>query len=287
MVVKTKIELINGQQLCYESTLVRSVLNNNGLQFYLIQPFLQEPHLSPYTQALMKRRGRFGYLESWEYRMVTTYDVHFYASYAIASLWPDLELTIQAEFTDQVGHSAEKEIRFHMEGDKAPLKSRARVPHDLGNPAQDPWLLTNAYVMHDTGKWKDLNLKFVLTSWRDYVILTEKNRKFLDHVYPAVKLLINDTLDCWDQDRDGMIENFGKADQTYDAWQMEGVSALRATIYELNVCKFGDGKMGAVNGMRPDGTLDRARDSLMANQLCGIWDNSKPEKAFDAYVYMR
>ncbi|CAJ0961400.1 unnamed protein product, partial [Mesorhabditis belari] len=310
----------------------------------------EEPHLSPYTQALMKRHGRFGYLESWEYRMVTTYDVHFYASYAIASLWPDLELTIQAEFTDQVGHSAEKEIRFHMEGDKAPLKSRARVPHDLGNPAQDPWLLTNAYVMHDTGKWKDLNLKFVLTSWRDYVILTEKNRKFLDHVYPAVKLLINDALDCWDQDRDGMIENFGKADQTYDAWQMEGVSAycgslwlgaLRvaeamaeecgdiessiryhqtlvkakqvfidklwngayfnfcersksrdsvmadqlcgiwflqscspemaaelvptekvskalATIYELNVCKFGDGKMGAVNGMRPDGTLDRA-----------------------------
>ncbi|CAJ0945869.1 unnamed protein product, partial [Mesorhabditis belari] len=118
-----------------------------------------------------------------------------------------------------------------MEGDKAPLKSRARVPHDLGNPAQDPWLLTNAYVMHDTGKWKDFNLKFVLTSWRDYVILTKKNRKFLDHVYPAVKLLINDALDCWDQDRDGMIENFGKADQIYDAWQMEGVSVYCESLW--------------------------------------------------------
>ncbi|CAJ0917891.1 unnamed protein product, partial [Mesorhabditis belari] len=149
-----------------------------------------EPHLSPYTQALMKRHGRFGYLESWEYRMVTTYDVHFYASYAIASLWPDLELTIQAEFTGQVEHSAEKEIRFHMEGDKAPLKSRARVPHDLGNPY--PWY---AYVMHDTGKWKDLNLKFVLTSWREYVILTEKNRRFLDHVYPAVKMEVQEGME--------------------------------------------------------------------------------------------
>ncbi|CAJ0922003.1 unnamed protein product, partial [Mesorhabditis belari] len=276
---------------------------------------VREPHLSPYTQALMKRHGRFGYLESWEYRMVTTYDVHFYASYAIASLWPDLEFFGPFKRNSLI---------------------KARVPHDLGNPAQDPWLLTNAYVMHDTGKWKDLNLKFVLTSWH--------------HVYPVVKLLINDALDCWDQDRDGMIENFGKADQTHDAWQMEGVSAycgslwlgaLRvavamaeecgdiessiryhqtlvkakqvfidklwngayfnfcersksrdsvmadqlcgiwflqscspemaaelvptekvskalATIYELNVCKFGDGKMGAVNGMRPDGTLDRA-----------------------------
>ncbi|CAJ0945901.1 unnamed protein product, partial [Mesorhabditis belari] len=38
----------------------------------------------------------------------------------------------------------------------------------------------------------------------------------------------------------------------------EKVSKALATIYELNVCKFGDGKMGAVNGMRPDGTLDRA-----------------------------
>ncbi|CAJ0948088.1 unnamed protein product, partial [Mesorhabditis belari] len=245
-----------------------------------------------------------------------------------------------------------KRFAFTWKEDKAPLKSRARVPHDLGNPAQDPWLLTNAYVMHDTGKWKDLNLKFVLTSWRDYVILMEKNRKFLDHVYPVVKLLINDALDCWDQDRDGMIENFGKAEQTHDAWQMEGASAycgslwlgaLRvaearaeecgdiessiryhqtlvkakqvfidklwngayfnfcersksrdsvmadelcgigflqscspemaaelvptkkvskalATIYELNVCKFGDGKMGAVSEMRPDGTLDRGEN---------------------------
>lgn len=27
----------------------------------------------------------------------------------------------------------------------------------------------------------------------------------------------------WDRDGDGMIENFGAADQTYDAWKMVGV----------------------------------------------------------------
>lgn len=35
--------------------------------------------------------------------------------------------------------------------------------------------------------------------------------------------LIEEGLSSWDKDGDGMIENFGKADQTYDAWQMEGV----------------------------------------------------------------
>jgi non-lysosomal glucosylceramidase len=31
-------------------------------------------------------------------------------------------------------------------------------------------------------------------------------------------------------------------------------------IHELNVCDFGDGLMGAVNGMRPDGTIDRSSE---------------------------
>ncbi|CAH04764.1 Non-lysosomal glucosylceramidase [Caenorhabditis elegans] len=308
-----------------------------------------ETHLSHYTKDKMKEIGRFGYLESWEYRMVNTYDVHFYASFALAELWPELEITIQSEFTDQVYHSIEKPTRFHMEGDWANVKTASRVPHDLGNPADEPWIATNAYVMHDTGKWKDLNMKYVLTSWRDYVVLSNEHEDFLFHTWPAVRMIMLEALENWDQDGDGMIENFGKADQTYDAWQMEGVSAycgslwlasLRVaiemaglmkddetqqlfrntlekakkvfidtlwtgtyfrfcersrsretvmadqlcgywflqsvspeladellpnhmvrsaldTIYRLNVCKFGNGRMGAVNGMKPSGVVDR------------------------------
>ncbi len=39
--------------------------------------------------------GRFAYLESHEYRMFNTYDVHFYASHALADLFPGLELSLQ------------------------------------------------------------------------------------------------------------------------------------------------------------------------------------------------
>jgi non-lysosomal glucosylceramidase len=36
--------------------------------------------------------GRFAYLEGHEYRMFNTYDVHFYASFALIKLWPNLQL---------------------------------------------------------------------------------------------------------------------------------------------------------------------------------------------------
>ncbi|KAF8366782.1 hpo-13 [Pristionchus pacificus] len=266
----------------------------------------REPHLSEYARNVMREHGRFGYLESWEYRMVNTYDVHFYASFALAHLWPQLEISVQAEFTDQVEHVDEVVVRFHMEGDRAPQKTRTRVPHDLGNPAADPWLLTNAYVMHDTGKWKDLNLKFVLTSWRDYVCIVKRERAFLEHVYPAVKSLISQGLTTWDTDGDGMIENFGKADQTYDAWQMEGVSAYCGSLWlaALRVAvelarEIGDDE----KANEWNETLQRAkkvfveklwtgeyfrfcersrsRDSVMADQLCGIWflQSVSPEMA--------
>ncbi|GMR52514.1 hypothetical protein PMAYCL1PPCAC_22709, partial [Pristionchus mayeri] len=266
----------------------------------------REPHLSEYSRAVMKQHGRFGYLESWEYRMVNTYDVHFYASFALAALWPALEISVQAEFTDQVEHVDEVVVRFHMEGDRAPQKTRTRVPHDLGNPAADPWLLTNAYVMHDTGKWKDLNLKFVLTSWRDYVCIVHKERAFLEHVYPAVKSLISQGLSTWDTDGDGMIENFGKADQTYDAWQMEGVSAYCGSLWlaALRVAVELAREIGDEESAREwNETLEKAkrvfieklwtgeyfrfcersrsRDSVMADQLCGVWflQSVSPEMA--------
>lgn len=34
----------------------------------------------------------FAYLEGHEYRMYNTYDVHFYASFALAQLWPNLQV---------------------------------------------------------------------------------------------------------------------------------------------------------------------------------------------------
>lgn len=42
--------------------------------------------------------GQVLYLEGMEYNMWNTYDVHFYASFALLSLFPELELNLQRDF---------------------------------------------------------------------------------------------------------------------------------------------------------------------------------------------
>ena len=46
--------------------------------------------------------GQFLYLEGMEYHMWNTYDVHFYASFALLSLFPEIELSLQRDFARAV-----------------------------------------------------------------------------------------------------------------------------------------------------------------------------------------
>ncbi len=46
--------------------------------------------------------GQFLYLEGHEYLMYNTYDVHFYSSFSLLMLFPQLELSIQRDFARSV-----------------------------------------------------------------------------------------------------------------------------------------------------------------------------------------
>ncbi|EDO27312.1 predicted protein, partial [Nematostella vectensis] len=48
-----------------------------------------------------------------------------------------------------------------------------------------PWDHVNAYHIHDTSKWKDLNLKFVLQVYRDYVFTNDVY--YLQDMWPITK----------------------------------------------------------------------------------------------------
>jgi pimeloyl-ACP methyl ester carboxylesterase len=227
------------------------------------------------------------------------------------------------------------------------------VPHDLGSPQEDPWVQVNAFNWQDSNTWKDLNSKFVLQLWRDYVFSGDLT--LVQELWPAVVQAL-DYLHQFDRDGDGLPEHDGVPDQTYDTWVMSGPSAyggslwlaaLEAaikmgelagdadqvaqyqawldsgkasfeaklwhgqyykfdasngphadsimadqlagqwyadatglppvvppehvvaalkTIYDYNVRRFADGQMGAVNGMRPDGTVD-----MSSNQAQEVW----------------
>lgn len=164
--------------------------------------------------------GRFLYLEGVEYIMWCTYDVHFYASFALLALFPKIELNIQREFAKAVLSEDGRKVKFLAEGNTGIRKARGAVPHDLGT--HDPWNEMNAYNIHDTSKWKDLNPKFVLQVYRDFAATGDMS--FGVDVWPAVRAAM-EYMDQFDRDNDSLIENDGFPDQTYDTWTVHGISA--------------------------------------------------------------
>lgn len=170
--------------------------------------------------------GRFLYLEGVEYIMWCTYDVHFYASFALLDLFPKIELTIQRDFARAVLHEDRRKVKFLADGNWGIRKVKGAVPHDLGT--HDPWNEMNAYNIHDTSKWKDLNPKFVLQVYRDFAATGDMS--FGRDVWPAVCAAM-DYMEQFDRDGDGLVENDGFPDQTYDAWTVHGISAYCGCLW--------------------------------------------------------
>ncbi len=63
---------------------------------------------------------------------------------------------------------------------------------------------------------------------RDYFLT--QDREFLQAVWPSVQAAIS-FMERFDTNKDGMIENEGFPDQTYDVWSAEGVSAYTGGLW--------------------------------------------------------
>ncbi|KAL9253366.1 Non-lysosomal glucosylceramidase-like protein [Drosera capensis] len=170
--------------------------------------------------------GQFLYLEGIEYKMWNTYDVHFYSSFALIMLFPKLQLSVQRDFAAAVLMHDPSKVKLLCDGTLVPRKVLGAVPHDIG--LDDPWFEVNAYNIFNTDRWKDLNSKFVLQIYRD--VVATGDQKFAESVWPAVYVGLA-YLDQFDRDGDGMIENEGFPDQTYDTWTVTGVSAYSGGLW--------------------------------------------------------
>ena len=238
--------------------------------------------------------GHFAYLESYEYKMYNTYDVHFYSSFALATLFPALELSLQRDYIHSLGIEHLDEHTMFLSGKKAPRKVKGVIPHDLGSPQEDPWIQVNAYLAQDVSRWKDLNSKFVLMIYRDYHLT--KDHAFLEEAWP-VCVEAAEKLGTFDRDGDGLIENDGYPDQTYDTWTATGPSAYSGGLWLACLNAMAGlaealGKVEAAHEYRRQ--LERAKsayegklwngeyyhynssqskhhDSIMADMLAGQW----------------
>ena len=238
--------------------------------------------------------GHFAYLESHEYRFYNTYDVHYYASFALIMNWPKIELALQRDMGKATLDEYEEKIQEMWQGKWVSRKLRGAVPHDVGMPGEDPWLKVNGYNFHDVNAWKDLNPKLVLQVYRDFV--ATQDEKFLADLWPAVEAALEWEMK-FDRDGDGMVENDGFPDQTYDVWSVQGPSAYTGGLWlaALSAAAAMAGRLGkpqveqrfrdllekaqAVyehtlwNGRYYlyDGSGSKVHDSIMADQLAGYW----------------
>ncbi|HVH87043.1 MAG TPA: non-lysosomal glucosylceramidase [Terriglobales bacterium] len=182
-----------------------------------------------------KMADSFSYLECFDYKYYGTSDVRFYGSFPLVKFWPDIEKQEMREYTDTIPESNPQEYVWawkqqHNTPALMQRKTAGSAPHDLGSPTEDPFVNANQYNYQDVSNWRDLNSKYVLMVWRDYVFSGSSDTDFLRYTWKAVKMAM-EHLRQYDKDGDGLIENGGFPDQTYDNWVARGESSYSGSLY--------------------------------------------------------
>jgi non-lysosomal glucosylceramidase len=187
------------------------------------------------ADADTKTAPSFALLECFDYAYYGTLDVRFYASLPLLKFWPDIDKQVLREFAATVPQELPEQGLWVWKTQQVgePIthkrKKRGAAPHDLGVPEGDPFVAVNEPGWQDTNDWKDLNSKFVLMVYRDYVLTGRTDIAFLRETWPAVKDAI-EYLRQFDHGG-GVPENSGYPDQTYDSWVVRGVSAYSGGLW--------------------------------------------------------
>lgn len=240
----------------------------------------------------------FSFMECYDYPFYSTLDVRFSGSLPLVKFWPDLDKEEMRAFSKAIFRNEPETLMWTWKTnqDQHPVfrtrKNKGAAPHDLGVPQEDPFFKDNQFSWQNTNDWKDLNPKFVLMVYRDYVLTGRTDIKFLRDTWPAVQLAL-DYLRKYDRDGDGIPENDGFPDQTYDEWTVRGTSAycgglwlasLRAAEEIARV--LGDsGALGKYHDLFQRGQTsyvkelwtgeyfryDTESDDIQADQLSGQW----------------
>lgn len=175
-------------------------------------------------------------MECYDYAYYGTSDVRFYGSWGLLRWWPEIEKQEMLEYAASVPQENPQQYNWLWKSLREnrlvayTRKVAGAVPHDLGAPGEDPFVNVNQYNFQDVSNWRDLNSKYVLMVWRDYFLTGSTDEAFLRANYKPV-LQAMEHLRRYDTDGDGLIENGGFPDQTYDVWVATGESAYSGGLY--------------------------------------------------------
>lgn len=243
----------------------------------------------------------FGFLESCDYVYYATLDVRFYGSMPLVRFWPEIDKRVLRQFAATVPLDLRDRQPWYWKSmvsgkpETRLRKVKGAVPHDLGVPSEDPFVQVNDFNWQDTSGWKDLPSQFVLMVYRDFALTGRRDLEFLRETWPAVQETLAH-LGSYDKNGDGIPENEGYPDQTYDAWVVSGESAYCGSLWlgalraaeeigkalgdESAAAKYRDlftrGQKSYVKKLWNGDyfsydTASESRNSVQADQLAGQW----------------
>lgn len=292
-------------------------LTNPALPDWFRQALLNELYVLPETSIWDATTNLHTYLESVDYLMYGTTDVDSYC-WHVLRLWPELETahmtylagTIPLEDASYRAFQYADLFPDEVPADKKgyywnTVKQSGMVPHDLGSPRKRPWVILNGFDWQNANVWKDINPKFPLRAYRDFLATGGLDIGFLIKMFQA-SVTAMDTLEARFGDTISHIPlNEGIPDQTYDTWRMKGQSAyvgllwlagLKATVrmgetlYARGLARAGDLDIREVlikyKGWFESGRsslrqlwdekagyfhIDATKDDIMTDQLFGVW----------------
>lgn len=221
-----------------------------------------------WTSATAERPyGHFGVLECLDYSWYESLDVRLYGSFGLLQLWPELDKAILLDFARAIPRSDGRlrTIGWYLTQGQGRVQAQRKrawaTPHDLGAPNEQPFEATNYTAYQDCNLWKDLPSDFVLQVWRTFRYVNGDLR-FLADCWPAVEGSLR-YLKQFDKDGDGIPDNGGAPDQTFDDWPLQGASAYCGGLWIA--------ALEAALAMAQRLCLDVGLDTSASQQDFGSW----------------
>ena len=181
--------------------------------------------------------GQFGVLECLDYAWYESLDVRLYGSFALLQLWPELDKAVLRSFARAIpaADATPRPIGWYFTQGKGRVEAARKLagatPHDLGAPNERPFEATNYTAYQDCNLWKDLASDFVLQVWRTFKLAPNgEDLRFLADCWPAAVQALH-YLKAFDTNNDGLPDNGGAPDQTFDDWPLKGVSAYCGALW--------------------------------------------------------
>jgi non-lysosomal glucosylceramidase len=174
--------------------------------------------------------GQFAVLECIDYRWYESLDVRLYGGFATLMLWPELEKAVLRAFARAIPQRDERQRMigyYYTIGADSPMavrKPKGPPPTTWEPPTSIPGSRPTTPAIKTATSGKTWAATLYCRSTGPYRFTGETDLGFLQTCWPAVVETLQ-YLKRFDKDGDGIPENSGAPDQTFDDWQLKGISA--------------------------------------------------------------